>query len=237
MKFTDNTRDLEMKKIFIVAMALIFTLPIFGCSKTEKIKFDGEKEIVFTAAKPLIGTKRSSVVHEELSCVDGSCDFYKEYSEYYKENFQDKIDGSFYMLKSERRIGGFMWQYFNFYAGDIIDGKYTNPLIVLSIALYDDKFREAVPSDGHLATGLWDNINLSFRLAPVSNIVKGSKFRLEFGIDESKNKGWYDKYFNLYNGETCIATCYYQLKYKETREPLTYKWFEDYLKENLILQA
>lgn len=260
-----------MKKILIIIMAALLTLPLFGCSKQEskveitkdidvfkqgETEFEGLKEIAFTAEKPIcVYDWDSAKQYKRLVSHDARYDFYKDYSAYYNDELKDKLDCSFYMVKTERRRDGegtafllqygLMSDYFYFYADSLTKGKYVNPCIHITIKLHEDEFEDlndpvyddSLPDSEKPFRNTSENITLMFTFAPVTNLEEDAKYRLEFGIDESKETDWYDKYFNLYKGETCIATCYYQLYFKTMTEHLTYEWFENYLKENLVLQA
>lgn len=228
-----------MKRILIILIAALFTLPLFGCSS---VKFVGEKEINYTAEKPLVtGSLLPPTVSERLSSEDGTHDFYRDYSKLYKNNIKDKIDGSFHLLKTKRKYDGVLWQSFSFSAIESNnDDKYSNPNIYLKLALHEEQFEDSTATEVDNS----ENITLNFWIVPVKNVESGIRYRLEFGKVKGYNeddlyseRGWCGTYFNLYYGDTCFATCHYELKNTDTKEPLTYEWFEEYLKENLVLEA
>ncbi len=75
------------------------------------------------------------------------------------------------------------------------------------------------------------NISLEFCMFIIPTESKAENgFKLEFGKSKDKIYG-YDKYLNVYNGEECFATCYFDRGVRSIKE----EWFQNYFTNNLIM--
>ena len=244
-----------MKKFLLVAMALIFTLPFFGCSKQklvqddngvdytdegQGIEFDGPQEIVFTADRPISEYEPDEEADYKL-CKEMSClgwdDIYEDFSDYYRKNILDKLDGSFYFITATNEdCTPLPKKWVQFSTRGLESGKYVNPCIFESITINEERFSEPMPlTEGRIGdTCPGGTISLSFKFYPINKNSTGSKFHLEFGENHEINTKLYN-YINIYKNVTCIGTCWYRLLNERTKEPPTYQWFADFFKRNLIL--
>lgn len=221
----------------------------------EVIEFEGAEEIVFTAEKPIcdfqsyeLGVTQST----EIECF-GHEDIYEDFLCFYQENLKGKLDGSIYFITATNEICSLFLprKEVHFRNQGIEDGKYIDPYITESVTIDEDKFSSSTSSPQLppelTATGLSGTITLKFNFYPVKIKTAESKFRLEFGEYEEYNEvilnidgsvhQWYSHYtyFNIYRGNDCIATCWYELLKDNPKEQPTYEWFVEFLKRNLIL--
>lgn len=241
-----------MKRFLLILIATLLALPLFGCSKqanlseeqnnsdvemqaSEIIEFEGAEEIVFTAEKPVydisLGDRGS---HKNFYSVEKNVELYKDFATHYQENIKQEIDGSIYLLK-DRAYDEFLNKWIFLRSDGIQDEKYINPCVEEIFALNEEDF---LPSEKTRLKELMGSIILNFYSVPIKSETVGNKLRLEFGDNyetEATNLGISNTYVNLYSGDMCFATCYYELQYENPKHLLTYKWFTDYFKDNLML--
>ena len=75
----------------------------------------------------------------------------------------------------------------------------------------------------------WESVSVYFDLyIKSSEKAEINDFKFEFGKLEKPYRGS-NKYINIYSGEVCFATCYYNNYVTISRA-----WFENYFKTNLI---
>ena len=76
--------------------------------------------------------------------------------------------------------------------------------------------------------GRW-NIKFDLEFVNIDNLNLEGKFKIEFGKDEKTDNS---KFINLYIGEICIGTCYYET---DTVEEVTYAFFYNLFAEGLSI--
>ena len=196
-----------------------------GCNKDN---------IYYTAEKPVFQFKSVTLENYVQLIEDGEmywtlegCDpikhfsFFKNFSEYYRENLTednayllyrdnenppltpyDEGSFSFYREKESGKL--IMNESYDYYDSALGTKPYKGKIPYNPVSLYLDIYIRAV-----------DKADLNGLL-------------LEFGKLENRFYS-YDKYINIYIGEECFATCYYNNQVNIPRE-----WFENYFKTNLI---
>lgn len=147
--------------------------------------------------------------------------FYKDFSKYYVDNLKGS---GMYLLSRDNEIPPLN----PYHAGDF--GFYreneSNDLIIQESFDYYDKELGSKPNggkDGVKAISVcFDVFIKSIKKIEIGEIV------LEFGKLENKFYS-YEKFINIYFGEECFATCYYDNHVTIPRE-----WYENYFKTYLI---
>ena len=92
-----------------------------------------------------------------------------------------------------------------------------------------------LPSEDPTGRGVW-NLVLHCEFKEIDRTNLNGKLKLEFGAWDSPLKGdkyivHDDKFINLYIGETCIGTCYYDTtSIKEITYPFFYNLFAEGLR-------
>ena len=222
-----------MKKILCLALVTLMigcTFGVAGCEADDGIEFTAEKPIYIYKYSPLENWEE--IEEGEMRSTINGCDpikgfsFYKDFSEYYVENLKGN---KAYLLYRSNEIPPFTPDdkgTFGFYRE-----KETGVLILEeSYHLYDSELGTK-PFDGTIPYQSV-SVYLDIFIKAIDGIDL-NELKLEFGkIDADKLEiPFYgpDKYINIYTGEICFATCYYNNHVTVPRE-----WFENFFKENLI---
>lgn len=164
-------------------------------------------------------------------------DAYNEFIDYYNGEFKNSCLDKFYLLNPgypQEGWGPYMnTRDFEIYTEEIKeDEAYVNTLVSESIMLYDRKIGSPYDSNHYHGEPVLDGashwtIYMRIFLFPIANELDG-EIRLEFG--EYNSEKWrFDHYINLYIGETCLGTCYY-----DAAVEIPLSWYQNYFKTNLF---
>ncbi|MBE5730513.1 MAG: hypothetical protein E7350_01000 [Clostridiales bacterium] len=191
------------------------------------------KPIEFTESAPVYGPREGEIELKKFFGYHPSQ--MDDFKNYYETEFREVFDEEFYLLENTNFVGGASHSFY-FYAEEN-DGEYVNPMIreeyyVYDVALkeYWDHWTRDQNIDGWNAT-----VHFDVYLAPFSGLHYQVNFkdhlRLYFGKEMVREE--VITYFNIYLGGdfdlVCVGTCYYK-----SYAPLTARWFEKYIMNNLF---
>lgn len=211
-----------MKKLTAVIITFVALFGVcFGAAGCN----DAEKDTInYTATAPVIYYELDDSVkneyvykgYEKLIFTEEQ----DEITQFYKENLSDS---NLYLLN----YGYELWDA-NFHFYDIYRGTDNNKIFAfMRFRLFDKELGVWAPQNK--PSGV--NISLEFCMFIIPTESKAENgFKLEFGKSKDKIYG-YDKYLNVYNGEECFATCYFDRGVRSIKE----EWFENYFTNNLIM--
>lgn len=230
-------------KRFILLLCSIFSCAIIcwgsaSCSvDTSKSGSDtnsglnnSDEKIEYTAKKPMYEwsdiNDYMTLIAEFTNRGKENYNVFDDCLEYYRTEYKSTSSYEFYLLKpgdnNVNWLPDCLVKEFHIYKGE--SGR--TDTITEYIMLYDEKLQNLTANDD-VPDGINNcNISLSIILCPVEKNIEGNNFTLEFGDNYSGNMS---KYVNIFIGESCIATCYYK-----TEASVSFNWFLDYFKKNLI---
>ncbi len=143
-----------------------------------------------------------------------------EITQFYKENLSDS---NLYLLNYGYELWDANFHYYNVYRGTGNNKLFAR----MNFSLFDKELGVWAPQNK--PSGV--NISLEFCMFIIPTESKAENgFKLEFGKSKDKIYG-YDKYLNVYNGEECFATCYFDRGVRSIKE----EWFQNYFTNNLIM--
>ena len=143
-----------------------------------------------------------------------------EITQFYKENLSDS---NLYLLNYGYELWDANFHYYNVYRGTGNNKLFAR----MNFSLFDKELGVWAPQNK--PSGV--NISLEFCMFIIPTESKAENgFKLEFGKSKDKIYG-YDKYLNVYNGEECFATCYFDRGVRSIKE----EWFQNYFANNLIM--
>lgn len=222
-----------MKRFFIVLLPLLSMTLLCACSSESNTLPPNQSTINFTADAPKFCetdlNSKEQIIGFENRAKEDNYDVYADFTSYYTNNIKDKITGDFYLLNPGDGLTGWvphnLFKAFYLFADEVHEDRFSNPLILEDIFLYDATLDKSNLYSSEILDGEvnW-NIQLRAILPPISNITTNkNNFFLEFG-DNYCN----ETYVNIYCEQTCIATCFYK-----TKVDLSYNWFANYFNKNL----
>lgn len=215
-----------MKKILCLCLTFLITVCCFnfvGC-ESDGIEYIAKMpEIQYRSEIYEYGNGTDESVQLTLNgCAPISqFKFYNNFSKYYFENLKGSNSYLLYRSNEKSTLNPYDEGNFGFYRE-----RETGDLILQEAFDYYNKELGTKSDDGK--DGVKSvSIYLNIFIKPIEK-TDDSEIILEFGKLESS---FYrcDKYINIYLGEKCFATCYYESKVTIRRE-----WYENYLKTNLI---
>lgn len=211
-----------MKKLTAVIITFVALFGVcFGAAGCN----DAEKDTInYTATAPVIYYELDdSVKNEYVYKGYGKLIFTEEQDEitqFYKENLSDS---NLYLLNYGYELWDANFHYYNVYRGTGNNKLFAR----MNFSLFDKELGVWAPQNK--PSGV--NISLEFCMFIIPTESKAENgFKLEFGKSKDKIYG-YDKYLNVYNGEECFATCYFDRGVGSIEE----EWFENYFTNNLIM--
>ena len=210
-----------MKKLVCVIIAFFAVSGVCigaaGCNDAEK------DTINYTATAPVIYYELDDSVkneyvykgYEKLIFTEEQ----DEITQFYKENLSDS---NLYLLNYGYELWDANFHYYNVYRGTGNNKLFAR----MNFSLFDKELGVWAPQNK--PSGV--NISLEFCMfiIPTESKVENG-FKLEFGKSKDKIYG-YDKYLNVYNGEECFATCYFDRGVRSIKE----EWFQNYFANNLV---
>lgn len=211
-----------MKKLTAVIITFVALFGVcFGAAGCN----DAEKDTInYTATAPVIYYELDDSVkneyvykgYEKLIFTEEQ----DEITQFYKENLSDS---NLYLLNYGYELWDANFHYYNVYRGTGNNKLFAR----MNFSLFDKELGVWAPQNK--PSGV--NISLEFCMFIIPTESKAENgFKLEFGKSKDKIYG-YDKYLNVYNGEECFATCYFDRGVRSIKE----EWFENYFTNNLIM--
>ncbi len=211
-----------MKKLTAVIITFVALFGVcFGAAGCN----DAEKDTInYTATAPVIYYELDDSVkneyvykgYEKLIFTEEQ----DEITQFYKENLSDS---NLYLLNYGYELWDANFHYYNVYRGTGNNKLFAR----MNFSLFDEELGVWAPQNK--PSGV--NISLEFCMFIIPTESKAENgFKLEFGKSKDKIYG-YDKYLNVYNGEECFATCYFDRGVGSIEE----EWFENYFTNNLIM--
>lgn len=211
-----------MKKLTAVVITFValfgVCFGVAGCNDAEK------DTINYTATAPVIYYELDDSVkneyvykgYEKLIFTEEQ----DEITQFYKENLSDS---NLYLLNYGYELWDANFHYYNVYRGTGNNKLFAR----MNFSLFDKELGVWAPQNK--PSGV--NISLEFCMFIIPTESKAENgFKLEFGKSKDKIYG-YDKYLNVYNGEECFATCYFDRGVRSIKE----EWFQNYFTNNLIM--
>lgn len=210
-----------MKKF---AAVIITFVALFGVCFGAAGCNDAEKDTVnYTATAPAIYYELDDSVkneyvykgYEKLIFTEEQ----DEITQFYKENLSDS---NLYLLDYGYELWDANFHYYNVYRGTGNNKLFAR----MNFSLFDKELGVWAPQNK--PSGV--NISLEFCMFIIPTESKAENgFKLEFGKSKDKFYG-YNKYVNVYNGEECFATCYFDRGVRSIKE----EWFQNYFANNLV---
>ncbi len=211
-----------MKKLTAVIITFVALFGVcFGAAGCN----DAEKDTInYTATAPVIYYELDDSVkneyvykgYEKLIFTEEQ----DEITQFYKENLSDS---NLYLLNYGYELWDANFHYYNVYRGTGNNKLFAR----MNFSLFDKELGVWAPQNK--PSGV--NISLEFCMFIIPTESKAENgFKLEFGKSKDKIYG-YDKYLNVYNGEECFATCYFDRGVRSIKE----EWFQNYFANNLIM--
>ncbi len=211
-----------MKKLTAVIITFVALFGVcFGAAGCN----DAEKDTInYTATAPVIYYELDDSVkneyvykgYEKLIFTEEQ----DEITQFYKENLSDS---NLYLLNYGYELWDANFHYYNVYRGTGNNKLFAR----MNFSLFDKELGVWAPQNK--PSGV--NISLEFCMFIIPTESKAENgFKLEFGKSKDKIYG-YDKYLNVYNGEECFATCYFDRGVRSIKE----EWFQNYFTNNLIM--
>ena len=210
-----------MKKLTAVIITFVALFGVCfgtaGCNNAEK------DTVNYTATAPTIYYELDDSVkneyvykgYEKLIFTEEQ----DEITQFYKENLSDS---NLYLLNYGYELWDANFHYYNVYRGTGNNKLFAR----MNFSLFDKELGVWAPQNK--PSGV--NISLEFCMFIIPTESKAENgFKLEFGKSEDKFYG-YNKYVNVYNGEECFATCYFDRGVRSIEE----EWFENYFANNLV---
>ena len=210
-----------MKKF---AAVIITFVALFGVCFGAAGCNDAEKDTVnYTATAPAIYYELDdSVINEYVYKGYEKLIYTEEQDEitqFYKENLSDS---NLYLLNYGYELCDANFHYYNVYRGTGNNKLFAR----MNFSLFDKELGVLAPQNK--PSGV--NISLEFCMFIIPTESKAENgFKLEFGKSKDKFYG-YNKYVNVYNGEECFATCYFDRGVRSIKE----EWFQNYFANNLV---
>ena len=217
-----------MKKLLclVIFLATLCCFTFAGCEEEREYHPYLDYGINFTAEKPVFYFE--SVTREDLKDVKVErmrwtfagyepLNYFKTY-EKFSENYLKNLSGNkFYLLKCEENNTIFTntsQQYFIIYQKKDL----SELMLVEEYSIVDEELG---------AGGDGTTVSFQILINPIEK-TEEIEFTFEFGC-KHRMDGQIFKYINIYAGEECFSTCYFN-----NRVSIPSEWFEDYLKTNLI---
>lgn len=210
-----------MKKLVCVIIAFFTVSGVCvgaaGCKNAENDALN------YTATAPAVYYEAYKNNNNETQYTGYELLFSTEEQDVFTNYYRDNLHGSnLYLLN----YGFELWDA-NFHFYDIYRGTDNNKIFALMrFRLFDNELGVWAPQNK--PSGLNISLDFSMYIMPTESNDKGD-FVLEFGKSKDKIYG-YDKYLNVYNGEECFATCYFDRGVRSIKE----EWFRNYFANNLI---
>lgn len=210
-----------MKKF---AAVIITFVALFGVCFGAAGCNDAEKDTVnYTATAPAIYYELDDSVKNEYVYKGYekliSTEEQAEITQFYKENLSDS---NLYLLNYGYELCDANFHYYNVYRGTGNNKLFAR----MNFSLFDKELGVWAPQNK--PSGV--NISLEFCMFIIPTESKAENgFKLEFGKSKDKFYG-YNKYVNVYNGEECFATCYFDRGVRSIKE----EWFQNYFANNLV---
>ncbi len=218
-----------MKKILCLCLTVLMLVCCFGFIGCEK-----EDDINYTAEKPILNFETEWIEEFDESEnktykywtykgfeLVGRFNYYKDFSEYYSTNLKDNKLYLFSHPNEDLRPmppdeqGGY--NYFK--------NKQTGEMIVFECYKYYDSSLGVIDC-GEKAGCSTHILYFCIFIKPIESAKADLIF--EFGKLTRAN-GSIEKYINVYSGEECFATCYF-----DNNVYISQEWYENYLKTNLV---
>lgn len=210
-----------MKKLTAVIITFVALFGVcFGAAGCN----DAEKDTInYTATAPVIYYELDDSVkneyvykgYEKLIFTEEQ----DEITQFYKENLSDS---NLYLLNYGYELWDANFHYYNVYRGTGNNKLFAR----MNFSLFDKELGVWAPQNKPSGA----NISLEFCMFIIPTESKAENgFKLEFGKSKDKIYG-YDKYLNVYNGEECFATCYFDRGVRSIKE----EWFQNYFANNLV---
>ncbi len=170
---------------------------------------------------------------EEIFCYDSFVvdydgkTIYTEFASNYNKTFKQQLKDDYYIfnLNTAENYARANWVRYGLYRGNEKYYLSHNILLDISDLGYGFEIPNPPPATG---LGIW-NLGLSFTFIKVNEIKLAGLLNLQFG--ETFNKDVSQKFINIYIGNDCIATCFYDAK---TEKDLSYAFFYNLLVDSLI---
>ncbi len=155
---------------------------------------------------------------------------YTQFANEYGKNFNGPLEAEYYIfnLKPVEYYAWANWVHYGLYKDN--DKYFLGHNILLNISDFGYGFEipDPLPPTG---LGIW-NIGLSFTFINVEEMNLKGLLNLQFG--EIVHKGDLQKFINIFIGDFCIGTCFYNAKtVKEISYAFFYNLFADSLIKNL----
>lgn len=211
-----------MKKLLCLCLTVVMLVFCFGFVGCEK-----KDDINYTAERPWIDPVYATLDDEERTLTVNGCKLIKrcksyiEFSEYYKEHLKGNRVYLLYRGNEVLPLTPYDEGCFDF-SGNTETGEF---IVEESYDYYDGELGSKLGDgkDGWKAV----SVHLDILIKPTGKLGI-SELTFEFGKKISHN-GMPEKYINMYSGEECFATCYFNNYVYIPQE-----WYENYLKTNLI---
>lgn len=221
-----------IKKIILAISVAAFALPALSACDDE-FEYTFIDPIEYTAAAPVVeyihvrydsywkmdyNTGKRELIFEP---DDPNTKFITEesdvFTEYYRENYGNK---NMFFLNYGVEPHMSLSDPATYIAYECDELRFVEQFRV-----YDEELGSYIDPPG-VASGIWCSFVSVCVIKPLKAEYTGDEFYYEFG---NNHNGIYSKYANIYCGEECFATFYY-----DPCVPISQEWFENYLNKNLI---
>ena len=217
-------------------IAIILTTITAACVA---VGFSGCKDEItlppMTETAPVVATRQNMDCYKEIEKDENhtSKTKYECFEEYYNGEFRQICEDKFYYINLTR-VEPEQQKWFSI-IGDFImimvekdsetQTSLVNPVIYQNFEVYDYYVGDS-RDNGSIAP--W-TLDFNAYMLPVQGELPIEEMTLKFGKNNDRTHIPRDYYINIYLGETCIGTCYF-----DTNVSISYEWFEDFFTRHLV---